>query len=119
MASLNIFLGIEFFRTIREENRCYVDKTGFIEELLSSNQAQVSLITRPRCFGKTLTMTMLQEFFDIRQDSRAIFEGLAISWNTGLCQKWMNQYPTIFLTLKEVEGQNFSNQGDVYGERVP
>ncbi len=107
MASLNIFIGIEFFRTIREENYCYVDKTGFIEELLSSNRAQVSLITRPRRFGKTLTMTMLQEFFDIRRDSRAIFEGLDISQNTELCQKWMNQYPTVFMTLKGVEGRDY------------
>ena len=107
MASLNILIGIEFFRRIREENRCYVDKTGFIEELLSSNQAMVSLITRPRRFGKTLTMTMLQEFFDIGRDSRAIFEGLAISRNSALCERWMNQYPTVFLTLKGVEGRNY------------
>ena len=107
MASLNILIGIEFFRRIREENRCYVDKTGFIEELLSSNQAMVSLITRPRRFGKTLTMTMLQEFFDIGRDSRAIFEGLAISRNSALCERWMNQYPTVFITLKGVEGANF------------
>ena len=107
MASLNILIGIEFFRRVREENHCYVDKTGFIEELLASNQAMVSLITRPRRFGKTLTMTMLQEFFDICQDSRAIFEGLAVSRNTALCQRWMNQYPTVFMTLKGVEGRNY------------
>ncbi|MCR4784718.1 MAG: ATP-binding protein [bacterium] len=109
MASLNILIGIEFFRRVREENHCYVDKTGFIEELLSYNQAMVSLITRPRRFGKTLTMTMLQEFFDIRQDSRAIFEGLTVSKNTALCDRWMNQYPTVFITLKGVEGQSFSH----------
>ena len=107
MASLNILIGIEFFRRIREENRCYVDKTGFIEELLASNQAMVSLITRPRRFGKTLTMTMLQEFFDIGRDSRAIFKGLAVSRNSALCERWMNQYPTIFMTLKGVEGRNY------------
>ncbi|MBQ7502572.1 AAA family ATPase, partial [bacterium] len=107
MASMNILIGCEFFRRLREEKRCYVDKTAFIEELLSANQALVSLITRPRRFGKTLTLTMLQDFFDIRQDSRFIFEGLAVSRNTGLCEKWMNQYPTVFLTLKGVEGRSY------------
>ena len=107
MASLNINIGCEFFRRIREENLCYVDKTSLIEELLSSDQAQVSLITRPRRFGKTLTMTMLQEFFDIQRDSRRIFEGLAISGNTALCEKWMNRYPTVFLSLKGVEGLDY------------
>ncbi|MBQ7503668.1 AAA family ATPase, partial [bacterium] len=107
MASMNILIGCEFFRRLREENRCYVDKTAFIEELLSANQALVSLITRPRRFGKTLTMTMLQDFFDIRQDSRAIFEGLTVSRNTELCEKWMNQYPTVFLSLKSIEGRNY------------
>ena len=109
MAALNISIGGESFRRLREENRCYVDKTGFIEELISSTQAMVSLITRPRRFGKTLNMTMLQEFFDIRRESRALFEGLAVSRNAELCEKWMNRYPTLFMTFKGVEGQNFKD----------
>ena len=107
MAPLNICIGGEFFRRMREENRYYVDKTGLIEEMLSENQPLVSLITRPRRFGKTLAMTMLQEFFDIQKDSRQIFEGLAVSRNARLCKAWMNQYPVVFLTLKNIEGQNF------------
>ncbi|MBQ7502445.1 AAA family ATPase [bacterium] len=107
MAALNIAIGEDIFRILREERRYYVDKTGLIEELLSGNQPKVSLITRPRRFGKTLTMTMLQAFFDIRRDSRALFEGLAVSRNAGLCEKWMNRYPTIFITLKGVEGLSF------------
>ena len=107
MALLDICIGAEDFKEIRENNYCYVDKTSFIEEMLRVPPPKVSLITRPRRFGKTLTMTMLQEFFDIRQDSHTIFEGLAISRNTALCQKWMNKYPTVFMTLKGVEGRNY------------
>ncbi|MDD6180985.1 MAG: AAA family ATPase [Desulfovibrionaceae bacterium] len=103
MSQPRITIGSEFFRKIREEHALYMDKTGLIEELLW-NKAEVSLITRPRRFGKTLTMTMLRDFFDIRQDSRAIFEGLAIARNKELCESWMNQYPTVFLTLKGAEG---------------
>ncbi|MBQ9405743.1 MAG: AAA family ATPase, partial [Desulfovibrio sp.] len=103
MASLNIIIGSEFFRELRENNYCYVDKTCFLEELLDAVPTKVSLITRPRRFGKTLTLTMLQEFFDITKDSRELFAGLSISRNEALCASWMNQYPTIFLTLKGVE----------------
>ena len=59
---VNISIGISSFRTLREENLCYVDKTAFIEELLGSMTAEVSCITRPRRFGKSLTMSMLTEF---------------------------------------------------------
>ena len=107
MSQPRITIGSEFFRRIREEHALYMDKTELIEELLR-NKAEVSLITRPRRFGKTLTMTMLRDFFDIRQDSRAIFEGLAITRNKELCESWMNQYPTVFLTLKGVEGLSFA-----------
>ena len=93
MAPLNIFIGGENFRRLREEHRYYVDKTGLIEELLTSSMPLVSLITRPRRFGKTLMMSMLQEFFDINKDSRQLFEGLAVSKNAMLCDEWMNKYP--------------------------
>ncbi len=107
MAPLNILIGGESFREIREQKCCYVDKTTFLEEMLAAIPPKVSLVTRPRRFGKTLTMTMLQEFFDIQKDSRQIFEGLAVSQNARLCEAWMNKYPVLFLTLKGVEGQDF------------
>ena len=109
MASLNILIGGESFREIREQKCCYVDKTTFLEEMLAAIPPKVSLVTRPRRFGKTLMMTMLQEFFDIRKDSRDIFEGLAVSRNVTLCEAWMNKYPVLFLTLKGVEGQDFDS----------
>ncbi len=108
MSGVRIQIGVELFREIRENSFYYADKTLLIEELLSGDPARVSLITRPRRFGKTLMMTMLQDFFDISQDSKAIFEGLAISKNKELCDKWMNQYPVIFFTLKTIENATFS-----------
>lgn len=69
---------------------------------------QVTLITRPRRFGKTLGMSMLSEFFDIRKESRELFEGLSIVAEKSLCESWMNQYPTVFLSLKSVDGLDFA-----------
>lgn len=99
-------LGIERFSEIREDNYYYIDKTEFIKELLN-NPFKVHLITRPRRFGKTLTMSMLEDFFDISRDSREHFAGLKIAERTALCEKEMNQYPVIFLSLKGVEGLDF------------
>ncbi len=109
MSDVRIKIGGEKFREIRENSSYYADKTAFIEELLSGEPPEVSLITRPRRFGKTLMMTMLRDFFDIRQDSRALFEGLAISKNKEICDKWMNQCPVVFLTFKGIEGQTFED----------
>lgn len=100
-------VGIESFAEIRRSGAYYVDKTGFIEELRENRLDKVTLIARPRRFGKTLMMDTLAEFFDITKDSRALFAGLKVSGNKAFCDKWMNQYPIIFLTLKEVEGQTF------------
>ena len=109
MAASPILIGGEFFREIRERSCCYIDKTNFLEELLASVPATVSILTRPRRFGKTLMMTMLRDFFDVRQDSKEIFEGLAISKNEALCDAWMNKHPVIFISLKYVEGMNFKH----------
>ena len=67
------------------------------------------LITRPRRFGKTLAMSMLASFFDIRKDNSGLFEGLEISNEKEICKNWMNQYPTLFLSFKRVDGLNFSS----------
>jgi len=107
MPALNILIGGESFREIRERNCFYVDKTELLEELLASVPPKVSLFTRPRRFGKTLTMSMLREFFDIQKDSRGIFEGLKIARNKALCDEWMNKYPVFCISLKRVEGLSF------------
>ena len=79
----------------------YVDKTGLIKTLLRGEMDQVTLITRPRRFGKTMAMSML--------NSRELFEGLEISKETAICERWMNQYPTLFLSFKDVYGSTFEN----------
>lgn len=109
MSNMNIPVGILDFRRIREENYYYIDKSGLISTLLENTPAQVTLITRPRRFGKTLGMSMLANFFDISQDSRQLFKGLEISGNQALCADWMNQYPTIFLSFKDIGGTSFEN----------
>lgn len=106
---LNIPVGVSDFAEIRGGNYYYVDKTGLIRELLKTSTVKVTLFTRPRRFGKSLAMSMLANFFDIRKDSRKIFEGLEISDEKELCGKWMNRWPTVFLSFKDVDGMNFNN----------
>ena len=108
MNDLKIPVGISDFAKIRNYDYYYVDKTGLIEDLLEKETAEVTLITRPRRFGKTMGMSMLANFFDIRKDSKAMFEGLEIAKNTALCSEWMNQWPVVFLSFKDIDGDNFS-----------
>ncbi len=115
---LNIPVGISDFEKIRSNGYYYVDKSGMLTELLKTESTEVTLITRPRRFGKTLGMSMLSSFFDIRKDSRALFDGLEITGHTVLCDKWMNQYPTIFLSLKDVDGLTFSSTYEMLSATV-
>ena len=107
MKKLNIPVGISDFAKIRDRNYYYVDKTKLISDLLEEETAEVTLITRPRRFGKTMAMSMLSHFFDIRKDSKAMFQGLKIAENTELCDEWMNQWPVLFLSFRRVDGLNF------------
>lgn len=109
MTDLKIAVGISDFEKIRSNGFYYVDKSGLIAELLKNSFAEVTLITRPRRFGKTLAMSMLASFFDIRRQSRAYFEGLDIMNNPELCAAWMNQYPALFLTFKDVDGLDYAS----------
>jgi len=103
---VKIAVGVESFDKLIEGGYYFVDKTPFIKEILAQH-FEVNLITRPRRFGKTLTMSMLEDFFDISRDSRAHFDKLAISEETELCGEWMNKYPVVSLSLKSVEGLDF------------
>lgn len=98
--------GIDSFERIRNEGFYYIDKTGLISELLKK-AFDVQLITRPRRFGKTLGLRMLSDFFDIQKDSHALFAGMEVSREPELCSKWMNQWPVLFVSLKDVEGLEF------------
>lgn len=109
MVNLKIPVGISDFEKIRKNDYYFVDKSGLIEELLNTESNEVTLITRPRRFGKTLGMSMLASFFDIRRDSNELFQGLKISQKEELCQKWMNQYPVLFVTFKDVDGLDFQS----------
>lgn len=107
MREIKIPVGISDFREIREGSYYYIDKTGLISRILKESPAKVILITRPRRFGKTLGMSMLANFFDIEKNSKEVFAGLEISENKELCETWMNQWPIVFLTFKDVDGLNF------------
>lgn len=99
--------GIENFKTMIDKSAYYVDKTNFIEDVLSE---QVVLYTRPRRFGKTLNMSMLYYFFSIKEKKNAyLFDGLNISKNKDAL-KHQNKYPTIFISLKEMKSLTFDAQ---------
>ena len=98
-------VGIEGFHDMRKEDFYYVDKTGFIRELLGS-WGKVNLFTRPRRFGKSLNMNMLHSFFDYHCDSR-LFEGLEIDKERDYCEKYQGKFPVVFITLKDVCGRSY------------
>ena len=104
---LNIRASYDSFRELRENNSYYIDKTDLIEEFLIDKFDKAVLFARPRRFGKTLTMTMLRDFLDIRSDSRAIFDGLKVMENTEAVRDYMNNYPVIFISLKEIFAESF------------
>ena len=108
MQKINISVGVSDFEKIRRDGYYYIDKSGLIRGLLEAS-AEVTLLTRPRRFGKTLGMSMLANFFDITKDSRSLFEGLDIAGYPEICRQWMNQYPVLFLSFKDVDGSSFEN----------
>ena len=118
MTQMNIPVGVSDFEQIRRNEYYYVDKSGMLTEILNAESTAVTLITRPRRFGKTLGMSMMASFFDIRRDSRKLFEGLEISRDHTLCARWMNQYPTIFLSFKDVDGLTFESAYDMLASTI-
>ena len=108
MNKINFPIGNSNFADIRANNYYYVDKTGIIEEILKTEGTQITLITRPRRFGKTLVMTMLAEFFDITKDGRPEFIGLNVYKNIEIIEKWLNKWPVVYVSLKDVSGIDFN-----------
>ena len=98
--------GIEDFKEIRTDGYYYVDKTALIEQVLDK-RSKVTLFTRPRRFGKTLNMSMLRYFFETGTDSK-LFNGLYISQNAELCEKYMGKYPVIAISLKGVDADSYT-----------
>ena len=100
-------IGIDSFEKLRTNDFYYVDKTGFIADLLR-DWGEVNLLTRPRRFGKTLNMSMLKCFFEIGTD-KSLFDGLKIAENKELCAEYQGQFPVIFISLKSVDGLTFAS----------
>lgn len=106
MEQLRLPVGIENFAEIRRHGYYYVDKTQLIEQVLNRRN-KVSLFTRPRRFGKTLNMSMLQHFFEIGTDPK-FFQGLSISKNNELCEKHMGKYPVVSISLKSIHADSYA-----------
>lgn len=98
-------VGIENFEEIRTEGFYYVDKTTMIRDLLCK-WGKVNLFIRPRRFGKSLNMSMLKSFFEIGCD-KTLFDGLAISKETALCEEYMGQFPVVSISLKGVSARDY------------
>ena len=113
MAHAKILVGESSFARLREENAYYVDKTAFLERIIHDGN-RISLITRPRRFGKTLLQTTLQAFLaldpenpDDRSRAWQLFTGLSITDNASFCAEHLGRWPVLFLKLKDVNGENF------------
>ena len=107
MAQLKLPIGIENFKKIRTEGYYYVDKTDVIRQILEDG-CVVTLFTRPRRFGKSLNMSMLRHFFEIGTNS-ALFSGLSIAENHGLCQNYMGKFPVVSISLKGVNARSYKD----------
>ncbi|MDD6291696.1 MAG: AAA family ATPase [Lachnospiraceae bacterium] len=105
MGKKKLPIGVDIFEKLIRQDFYYVDKTGLIADLLR-NWGEVNLFTRPRRFGKSLNMSMLKAFLEIGCD-KTLFDGLKISQETDLCEKYMGQFPVISISLKSVDGLTF------------
>ena len=109
-----IAVGTDDYSKVIYDNCYFVDKTSLIKDVFAQNKSEVLLISRPRRFGKTLTMSMFYHFLSINHNkpedlSRHVelFKDTKIFADQEFCQKFMGQYPVIFLSLKNVEGLTF------------
>lgn len=100
-------VGKSDFADLRKSDNYYVDKTKILYELVHDTDNKVTLFTRPRRFGKTLMISMIENFFNIRKDSREIFGGLKITEYGEFCDAWMNQYPVLSISFKDMEALTF------------
>lgn len=107
--SFKVGVGESDFAALRSSGAYYVDKTEIVYELVQETNNKVTLFTRPRRFGKTLTVSMLENFFSIRKNGAALFEGLHITEHTEFCREWMNRWPVLFVSFKDVEGESFES----------
>ena len=116
--AFTVSVGEADFAALRNENAYYVDKTEILYELVHDTNNKVTLFTRPRRFGKTLMMSMMENFFNIRKDSKSLFANLAISKHETFCKEWMNQYPVLFVSFKDVEAEDFDGAYEMLKVRL-
>lgn len=109
-------VGLENFEQIIKDNYYYIDKTGLISELIR-NGGMVNLFTRPRRFGKTLNMSMLEHFFSVESD-KCIFSGLEITKDVNLCEEYMGKYPVIFVSLKGINAGSYETAFRLAAETI-
>lgn len=103
-----ILLGTDNFEKLIRSDGYYVDKTELIHELVEETSNEVTLFSRPRRFGKSLTLSMMESFFDIQRSGSSVFSALEIQKKyPEFCRDWMHQYPTLLISLKDVEGRTF------------
>lgn len=99
-------IGIENFKEIRTDDFYYVDKTAMIGDLIRRRD-KVNLFTRPRRFGKSLNIAMLQNFFEVGGD-KTIFDDLAISKEKEICERYMGKFPVVSISLKSVNASDYT-----------
>lgn len=116
--TFKVGVGKSNFAALRKAGNYYIDKTELMYELMEETDNAVTLFTRPRRFGKTLMISMMENFLDIRKDSRDIFEGLKITKHRTFCEKWLNQYPVLFISLKDIEAETFRDAYDMLKVRL-
>ncbi len=104
-----IGIGTSDFKKMRVNDYYYIDKTMYIKDIID-NKSEIALVTRPRRFGKTLNMSMLRYYFDIKlKDSKELFKGLKILEQEEKYTSKLGYYPVIYLTLKDVQDRNYEN----------
>ena len=116
--AFTVSVGEADFAALRNDNAYYVDKTEIMYELVHDTNNKVTIFTRPRRFGKTLMMSMMENFFSIRKDSKSLFDNLDISKHKTFCKEWMNQYPVLFISFKDVEAEDFNGAYKMLASRL-
>jgi hypothetical protein len=105
-------IGISDFKKLIESNCYFIDKSLLIKEFIE-NSSEIMLIPRPRRFGKTLNMSMIKYFFDIRQESKSLFSGLQIE-KCDYVKNLRGKYPVIFISFKDLK----SNSYEIFCEKI-
>ena len=110
-------IGNDNFMDLRDKDLYYVDKTGLIEEIVSNQNIMVFLFTRPRRFGKTLNMSMMDAFFNLKYKGNPWFQGLRVL-SSPKCMEMMNQYPVISISLKNLNKSHYDKFLADYRENI-